>query len=149
MEKKFITKEQKEKVSNRLVLNFGILLAGALIMLYVYNFVSAGYTSSVKNVLLTLGIIFAVLTVVTFVLGMKKFPSLKKYSPVALGAFIACGVVASTKFIPSFPIKTSVLVVFILMAVYFIVMAIYTGIYLKTHPVLIEKKNIHHKKKRK
>lgn len=149
MEKKFITKEQKEKVSNRLVLNFGILLAGALIMLYVYNFVSAGYTSSVKNVLLTLGIIFAVATVATFVLGMKKLPSLKKYSPVTLGVFIACGVVASTKFIPAFPIKTAILVVFILMAVYFIVMAIYTAIYLKAHPVLIEKKKIHHKKKRK
>lgn len=149
MEKKFITKEQKEKVSNRLVLNFGILLAGALIMLYVYNFVSAGYTSSVQNVLLTLGIIFAVLAVVTFVLGMKKLPSLKKYAPVALGAFIACGVVASTKFIPAFPIKTAVLSVFILMAAYFIVMAIYTAIYLGTHKVIVEKKKIQHKKKRK
>lgn len=149
MEKKFITKEQKERVSNRLVLNFGILLAGALIMLYVYNFVSAGYTSSVQNVLLTLGIIFAVLAVATFVLGMKKLPSLKKYAPVLLGAFIACGVVASTKFIATFPIKSAVLTVFILMVVYFIVIAIYTAIYLKTHPVLIEKKNIHHKKKRK
>ena len=149
MEKKFITKGQKEKVSNRLVLNFGILLAGALVMLYVYNFVSAGYTSSVKNVLFVLSIIFGVLAVATFVLGAKKFPKLSKFAPVSLGAFIACGIVASTKFIPSFPIKTSVLVVFILMAVYFIVMAIYTGIYLKTHPVLIEKKKIHHKKKRK
>ncbi len=149
MEKKFITKEQKEKVSNRLVLNFGILLAGALIMLYVYNFVSAGYTSAVKNVLLTLGIIFAVVAVATFVLGMKKFPSLKKYAPVALGAFIACGVVASTKFIPTFPIKTAVLSVFILMAAYFVVMAIYTAIYLGTHKVVVEKKKIQHKKKRK
>ncbi len=149
MEKKFITKEQKEKVSNRLVLNFGILLAGALIMLYVYNFVSAGYTLAVKNVLLTLAIIFAVVAVATFVLGIKKFPSLKKYAPVALGAFIACGVVASTKFIPAFHIKTAVLSVFILIAAYFVVMAIYTAIYLGTHKVIIEKKKIQHKKKRK
>lgn len=149
MEKKFITKEQKERVSNRLVLNFGLLLAGALVMLYVYNFVSAGYTSSVQNVLLTLGIIFGVLAVATFVLGIKKLPTLKKYAPVSLGAFIACGVVASTKFIATFPIKTAVLTVFILMAVYFMVMAIYTAIYLGTHKVLVEKKKIVHKKKRK
>lgn len=149
MEKKFITKEQKEKVSNRLVLNFGILLAGALIMLYVYNFVAANYISSVQNVLLTLGIIFAVVAIATFVLGMKKLPSLKKYAPVALGAFIACGVVASTKFIHTFPIKTAVLSVFILMVAYFIVMAIYTAIYLGTHKVIVEKKKIQHKKKRK
>ncbi len=149
MEKNFITKEQKEKVSNRLVLNFGIVLAGALVMLYVYNFVSAGYASSVQNVLFTLGIIFAISAVAAFVLGKKKFPSLAKCAPVLLGAFVACAVVASTKFIPAFPIKTSVLAVFILLALYFIVMAIYTAIYMGTHKVLVEKKKITHKKKRK
>lgn len=149
MEKNFITKEQKEKVSNRLVLNFGIILAGALIMLYVYNFVSAGYASQVKNVLLVLGIIFVVLAVATFIVGKKKMPSLTKYAPICLGIFIACAIVASTKFIAAFPIKTAILSVFILMAVYFIVIAIYTAIYLKTHPVLVQKKKIQHKKKRK
>ena len=149
MEKKFITREQKEKVSNRLVLNFGILLAGALIMLYVYNFVSAGYWNSVQNVLLVLGIIFAVGAVATFILGKKKYPCLTKYAPVLLGAFIVSGIVASTKFISAFPIKTAVISTFIVMAVYFVVMAIYTAIYMKTHTVLIEKKKIQHKKKRK
>ena len=137
MEKKVITREQKEKVSNRLVLNFGIVLAGALVMLYVYNFVSAGYWASVQNVLLVLGIVFAVGAVATFILGKKKFPSLTKYAPILLGAFIVSGVVASTKFIATFPIKTAVLSTFVLMAVYFIVMAIYTAIYLKTHTVII------------
>lgn len=149
MEKKFITREQKEKVSNRLVLNFGIVLAGALIMLYVYNFVSAGYWNSVQNVLLVLGIIFGVGAVATFILGKKKCPCLTKYAPILLGSFVVCGIVASTKFIASFPIKTAVISTFIVMAVYFIVMAIYTAIYLKTHTVIIEKKKIVHKKKRK
>ena len=149
MEKNFITKEQKEHVSNRLVLNFGMVLAGALIMLYVYNFVSAGYVSAVQNVLLVLGIIFAVGAVLTFIFGKKKNPKLSKFAPILLGAFVVCAVVASTKFIPAFAAKTAVLVTFILMAVYFIVMAIYTGIYLKKHPVIIEKNKIVHKKKRK
>ncbi len=149
MEKKFITKEQKEKVSNRLVSIFGILLAGSLIMLYIYNFVAANYIRATQNVLLVLSIIFFITTVLTFVLGMKKFPKVFKFWPVSLGAFIACGIVASTKFIYDFPIKTAVLTVFILMAVYFIVMAVYTAIYLGTHKVVVEKKKVVHKKKRK
>ena len=107
MEKKFITKEQKEKVSNRLVSIFGILLAGALVMLYIYNFVAANYIRDVQNVLLVLSIIFFITTVLTFVLGIKKFPKVFKFWPISLGAFIACGIVASTKFIYDFPIKTA------------------------------------------
>lgn len=148
MEKNFITKEQKEKVSNGLVLDFGIVLAAALIMLYVYNFVSAGYVSSVQNVMLVFGIIFAIGAALTFILGKKKCEKLAKFAPVLLGAFVVAGVVASTKFISAFPIKTSVIVTFVLLALYFIVRAIYTGIYLKTHTVIIEKKKIVHKKKR-
>ena len=149
MEKKFITREQKEKVSNRLVLNFGLILAGALVMLYVYNFVGGGYQSMVQNVLLVLSIIFLAGAIATFILGKKKFPKLEKYTWILLGAFILSGLVASSKFIPTFPIRTSIYVAFILLAIYFIVMAIYTAIYLKTHPVIIEKKKIVHKKKRK
>ena len=149
MEKKFITREQKEKVSNRLVLNFGMVLAGALVMLYVYNFVGGGYQNTIQNLLFVLGIIFGIGAVATFILGKKKFPKLEKYTWILLGAFILSGLVASTKFIATFPIKTAIYVSFILLAVYFIVMAIYTAIYLKTHPVLIEKKKIQHKKKRK
>lgn len=148
MEKNFITKEQKEKVSNGLVLDFGLILAGALIMLYVYNFVTAHYVSAVQNFMLVLGIIFAVGAVATFVLGKKKCPKLTKYAPTLLGAFVVAGVVASSKFIPTFSAEAAVITTFILLAVYFIVRAIYTGIYLKKHPVLIEKKKIVHKKKR-
>ena len=49
MEKNFITKEQKDKVSNRLVLNFGVLLAGALVLLYVYNFYASGWNTQLIN----------------------------------------------------------------------------------------------------
>ena len=149
MEKKFITKEQKENVSNRLVLNFGLLLGGALLLLYVYNFVYAGYDPSVKNIFFVLGIIFAILTAVTFILGKKKLPSLAKYAPVCLGIFVISAIIASTKFIAAFPIKTAILSVFDLMVLYFIVITIYTVIYLKTHTVLVEKKKIVHRKKRK
>jgi len=149
MEKKFITKEEREKVSNRLVLNFGILLAGALLMLYVYNFTAAGYIGQVQNVLFVLSIVFLIAAALAFILGYKKLPSLKKYRTLFLGIFVGCAIVSSTKFIQAFPIKASILAVFVLMAVYFIVIAIYTAIYLKTHTVIIEKKKIQHKKKRK
>ena len=149
MEKKLITPEQKEKVSNRLVTNFGILLAGALVMLYVYNFVAANYIKAVTNVMLVFAIIFFITTVLTFALGFKKFPKLFKFWPVSLGAFIACAIPAYTKFTMDFRLKSAVLLVFILMAVYFIVIAVYTAIYLGTHKVIVEKKNITHKKKRK
>ena len=71
MEKKFITKEQKEKVSNRLILNFALLLAGALILLYVFNF-NMGYPTQVKEVLFVLGIIFALIGIVMLVFGIVK-----------------------------------------------------------------------------
>ena len=155
MEKKIITKEQSEKVSNRLVLNFGILLAGALILLYVYNFAQAGYPVQVKSVLGVLGIIFIALAVVMLVLGIKKFPKLKSFSAIPFGAFIPCALISyfhkipflSNAF-PGFTIQNAILLTLILMAVYFVVLAVYTGIYSKTHTVVIEKKKIQHKKKK-
>ena len=72
MEKTYITREQKEKISNRLVLNFGILLAGALVLLYVYNFYASGWNTQLINVLSILGIIFGVAAIAMFVLGLKK-----------------------------------------------------------------------------
>ena len=155
MEKKFITKEQSEKVSNRLVLNFGILLAAALILLYVYNFASAGYPMQVKNVLFVLGIVFLVIGAAMLVLGFKKFPKLKNYSAIPFGAFVPCALVSYfhkipflSKAWPGFTIQNAIVVTLILMAVYFVALAVYTAIYTKTHPVLVEKKKIQHKKKK-
>lgn len=155
MEKKFITKEQKEKVSNRLVLNFGILLAGALIMLYVYNFSASGYPLEVKSVLGVLGIIFAVVAIAMLVLGLTKYPKIKNYSAIPFGAFIPCAIISYfhkipflTSAFPTFSITHAVILTLILMAVYFIVLCVYTGVYIATHPVLVEKKKIQHKKKK-
>lgn len=155
MEKKFITKEQQERVSNRLVLNFGILLAGALVMLYIYNFTAAGYQAQVKSVLGVLGIVFLAIAIAMLVLGFKKYPKLKNYSAIPFGAFIPCALISyfhkvpflSAK-LPAFSAENAVVLTLILMAVYFVVLAIYTGIYSATHTVLVEKKKIHHKKKK-
>ncbi len=155
MEKKFITKEQKEKVSNRLVLNFGILLAGALIMLYVYNFTVSGYSLEVKNVLGVLGIILAVIAIAMLVLGFTKYPKFKNYSAIPFGAFIPCALISyfhkipflSSAF-PTFSATHAIIITLLLMALYFIVLCVYTGIYMATHKVIVEKKVIHHKKKK-
>lgn len=155
MEKKIITKEQSERVGNRLVLNFGILLAGALILLYVYNFAAAGYPVQVKNVLGILGIVFLVFAITMIVLGFKKFPKLKNYSAIPFGAFIPCALISYfhkvpflSNALPGFTIQNAIITTFILMAVYFVALAVYTGIYNATHTVLVEKKKIHHKKKK-
>ena len=159
MEKNFITKEQKEKVSNRLVLTFGILLAASLVLLYVYNFYASGWNTQLVKTVGILGIIFAVAAIAMFVFGLKKCPKLKNYASIPLGAFIASAFIAylpkldffmaafSNIFHKHYTTGVAVVVCLILMAIYFIVLAIYTAIYLKNHPVLIEKKKIHHKKK--
>ena len=153
--KNFITKEQREKISNRVVLNFGALLCGALVMLYVYNFIIAGYSVSTVNLVGIVGIVSAVLAIVMFVLGLKKFPKIKNYSGIFLGMFIAALIVYASKFgfvtnlIPAYTAKVGVIVVFVLMAVYFIAFAVATAIYLKLHPEMpSEKKKIQHKKKK-
>lgn len=150
MEKKFITKEQKEKVSNRLVLNFGILLAGALILLYIYNFNSA-YPAQIRTFLGVLGIIFLLLGIAMLVLGFKKNPKYKSYSSLPFGAFVPCALVSYVSRLPiyGYTAEKAIGLSLILMLVYFVVLAIYTAIYLKTHQVLVEKKKIQHKKKRK
>ncbi len=147
---KFMTKEQREKVSNRLILNFGILLCGALIMLYVYNFISAGYVSQTQNVLGIIAIVSAVIAIVFAVLGKVKNEKFLKAAPVFLGMFIAGAITYLPRLIPALQAKTAVIIVFLLMLVYFIVMAIITGVILKTHPEQPkEKKAIHHAKKKK
>ena len=153
MEKKFITKLQREKVSNRLVLNFALLLAEALFLLYIFNF-NMAYPVQVMNVLTVSGIIFAVICILMLVIGfVKKSSKLKRYSAIPFGAFIPCVLIAYAQKIPAitnsnYTTKTAIGLTLILMIAYFVILAIYTGIYLGTHPVLVEKKKIHHKKKK-
>lgn len=154
-----MTKDEREKISNRLTLNFGILLCGALIMLYLYNFVIAGYAHEVANVVGIVGILSAIAAVIMFVLGKKNYPKIKNYSAIFLGMFIAALIVYLPKLpfmanlLPTFTTITAIIAVFILMLVYFVVLAVVSGIILKTHPEApAEKKKIQHakgKKKRK
>ncbi len=151
---KFMTKQEREKVSNRLVLNFGILLAGALIMLYVWNFISAGYIRQAQNVCGISAIVAAVLAIVLFVVGTVKKNAMKRYSAVALGVFIAGAIVylpavsSLTQKLTILTPKNAVIFVFLLMLVYFIVMAIVTGVILKKHPEAPTEKKIQHAKKK-
>ncbi len=147
---KFMTKEQRDKVSNRLVLNFGIILAGALIMLYVYNFISAGYVKQAQNVVGVVAIISAVLAIVFAAIGKAKGNKMLRIAPVFLGMFIAGAITFLPRFIPALDEKTAVIIVFLAMLVYFIVMAVITAVILKKHPEQPrEKKQIHHAKKKK
>lgn len=148
--KKFMTKEQREHVSNRLILNFGILLFGALIMLYVYNFIGAGYVRQTQNVLGAIGIASAVVAIVFVVLGKLKNANFLTVVPVFLGMFIAGSITYLPRFVSNLQAKTAVIIVFWLMLAYFIVMAVITAIILKVHPEQPkEKKVVHHAKKKK
>lgn len=153
---KVMTREQREKLSNRVILNFGILLCGALIMLYIYNFISAGYQTQTAYTVGVIGILSAIAAIVFFVLGKVKYPKIKNYSAIFLGMFIASLITYAPRFgfmadlLPSFTMKTAVVTVFILMLVYFIVLSIVTAIILKTHPEApVEKAKIHHAKGKK
>lgn len=164
MEKKFITQQQKEKMSNRVVLNFGILLAGALVLLYVYNFYASNYRLPLFNTLRVLGYIFAGLAVIMFGLSfVKKFRKMRNYAAIPFGGFIATiflvflpGNYDYNAFMSKFNTITgkmydfemAMLAVIALMVLYFIALSVYTAIYLAKHPVEVQKKKIQHKKKK-
>lgn len=149
-----MTKEERENVSNRLVLNFGILLLGALIMLYIYNFLNAGYTKQTATVVGVVGIISIIAAIVMFVVGKIKKHKILNYSAIPFGMFIAALITYFPRFnlISGFTMKNAVILVFILMLAYFIVLTIINAIILKTHPEAPVEKKIKHakgKKKRK
>lgn len=130
-----MTRQEKEKLSNRLVLNFGILLAAGLILLYVNSALRSG--SSARNiaywVILIVGIIAALGAAFLFFWGKLKKPAIKNYSAVCLGLFIGCAMLYISKFgwIPGYTHVRAVIAVYIAMAAYFIVLAIITGIMLR------------------
>lgn len=124
-------------------------------MLYVYNFVAAGYAKQTALFVAIAGIVSLVATIVFFVLGKTKCPKMKNYSAIFLGMFIAALITYAPQFgfvkslIPAFTMKSAIVTVFILMLVYFIVISVISGITLKTHPEApTEKKKIQHKKKK-
>jgi len=151
-----MTKETKEQISNRLVLNFGVLLAAALVLLYVRSALSSSIANATYIILLIIGILCLAGSVVMFVLGKKNGTKLKNYSAIPFGTFIGCAVLYLAKlgFIPGFGWNKAVVTVYILMAIYFVVMAIITAVLLNKPTVkevdpleIARKKN--KKKKRK
>lgn len=140
-----MTKEKKEQLSNRLVLNFGILLVGALLMLYVNSSIKSIYSQIAYTVILVLGILGAIAAVLLFVLGPKKSPKLKNYSAVGLGVFVCAALIYLSKLnLLSFYSKSfAVVTVYLAMLVYFIIMAVYTGVMMRKpiekDPAAVEK----------
>lgn len=128
-----MTKEKKEQLSNRLVLNFGILLVGALLMLYVNSSIKSIYSQIAYIVILVLGILGIASTVALYILGKKKNSKMKNYSAVGLGVFIVSALIYLSKLnLISFYSKSfAVVTVYLLMLVYFIIMAVYTGIMIR------------------
>ncbi len=144
-----MTKEQREKISNRLVLNFGILLAGAFILLYVNSALQSNSkaTTFMYNALPYVAILSIILGLVIFFWGKIKKNNIKNYSAVCLGTLIASFILYMPKFgwIPNFTSSKAVITVYIAMAVYFVVMAIITAVLLRKPLV---KTPVHHTKKK-
>ncbi len=145
-----MTRQEKERISNRLVANFGILLAGALVLLYVNSALqsNSAATTFVYNALPFVAGISLALGLFLFFWGKKKGNAAKNYSAVCLGTLIASIVLYFPKFglIQGFISKTAVLTVYALMVVYFVVMAIITAVQLRKP---LTKEPIRHAKKRK
>ena len=127
-----MTKEMKERISNRLVLNFGVLLGAALILLYVRSALSSSISGITYIILLILGILGLIGSGVMFFLGRKNGTKLKNYSAIPFGVAIGSLILylSDFNFIPGYTWRQAVAVVYILMAVYFIVMAIITAVLL-------------------
>lgn len=138
---KYISKERRETLSNRVVIQFGLLLCGALAMLYVYNFLNAGYTSSTITTCGVLAGVGLVAAIVFFVLGLTKCPKMKNWAGVFLGMFICGGAVFATKWVTAVSATKVVAGIFVLMLAYFVVLSIATAVYLKKHPEAPSAKN--------
>ena len=132
---KEMTKERKEQLSNRLVMNFGILLGASLVMLYVNSALRSGgtYRLVTYTVLLILGIIGIIGAIGFFLLGKLKMPKLKNYSAIFLGDAVICAMLYVVKFnlIPGYDTVASVIAVYLAMALYFVILAVITAIQLR------------------
>lgn len=148
-----MTRERKEQLSNRLVLNFGVLLVAAVILLYVNT---ALRNPSSKNlaylIIMITGFVSAASAIFLFVWGKIKKNAAKNYSAIGVGVWAGCVMLYASKLISWFPNYTSVkavIAVYIAMAIYFIVLAIVTAIMLRKPLIKDESKKIVHAKKRK
>lgn len=147
-----MTRERKEQLSNRLVLNFGILLVAAVVLLYVNTALrNASSRELTYLIVLIAGIVSAVLAAFLFVWGKLNKPAAKNYSAIPLGVFIGCVILYGSKVVslPLYNHVNAVIAVYLAMAVYFIVMAIITAVMLRKPLVKDPSKKIVHAKKRK
>ncbi len=148
-----MTKERKEQLSNRLVLNFGILLVAAVVLLYVNTALrNPGSKNLTYLIILITGIVSAASAVFLFIWGKIKKNAVKNYSAIGVGVWVGCVMLYASKLISWFPHYTSVkavIAVYIAMAVYFIILAIVTAIMLRKPLIKDESKKIVHAKKRK
>ena len=147
-----MTREKKEQLSNRLVLNFGVLLVAAVVLLYVNTALRNASSSDLMYLILMItGIVSAVATVFLFIWGKINKPSVKNYSAIPFGVGIACVLLYASKinrFILYTPAR-AVVTVYVAMAVYFVVLAIITAILLRKPVIKDANKKIVHAKKRK
>lgn len=138
-----MTKERKEQLSNRLVLNFGMLLAGALILLYVYNALRSSAT--VQNYtylfLATVAVISIIGAVVLYFVGIKKQTNMKNYSGIFLGTLIGSAAIYIAKpgWIPGYSATKAVVYVYIAMVVYFVILSAITGWMMRKPIEMVEK----------
>ncbi len=148
-----MTKEKREQLSNRLVLNFGILLTASLVLLYLNSALRSGIKASnaAFAVILIVGIISLVLGVFLFVYGKTKKPAVTNYSAICLGTLIGSALLYLVKlnWIPAYTNAKAVITVYIAMAVYFIVLTIITATQLKKPLVKSDAEKIVHSKKKK
>lgn len=136
-ERKKLEARRKERISNRLVMNFAILLLAAFALLYLYKFLISGYNLITIKVLLVIWIASAAGAVAFFVLGLVKWPKIKNYSAIFLGVFLVSFVFwFATSGVSPFPTNVKYLTVgtYAAMAVYFIVLAIISSIQTRRIP---------------
>jgi len=104
-------------------------------MLYVNSAIKSTYQirNTAYTIILIVGIIGLVAAVGLFAYGKKKKPSIKNYSAIGLGVAIASAIIylAKTPFKPFYTANFAVITVYLLMLVYFIIMAIYTAIQMR------------------
>ena len=147
-----MTREKKEQISNRLVLNFGVLLAAALVLLYVRSALSSTISNVTYIIIAIIGVLCLAGSIVMFVLGKKNSEKLKNYSAIPFGTFIGCAVIYCAKlgFISGYSWNKAVIAVYILMAVYFVIMAIITAVLLKKPTIKnVDEKELARKKNKK
>lgn len=150
-----MTRERKEQLSNRLVLNFGVLLIAAVALLYVNTALRNGGSARLiaYKVVMVVGIVAAALAVFLFVWGtIKKKAAIRNYSAIGLGVWVGCIMIYASKLVTWFPTYKpvkAVTAVYLAMAIYFVVFAIVTAIMLRKPVIKPESAKIVHTKKNK